>query len=172
MDTTTLPDAASTPQTATLRWMLSHPARILAQFFGAGLLRPGPGTWGTLAGWVSWLALLQNRSTLWQIAVILAGFLIGCWACHKAGKDLGIADHGSFVIDEVMAFWLMLWLVPTTLFAQSFAFLLFRLFDIFKPPPIRYFDRRLKNGFGVMFDDLLAAFYALLVFAIGQRIFG
>ena len=74
------------------------------------------------------------------------------------------------VWDEMVAFWLVLWFTPDTLWAQAIAFGLFRLFDIVKPPPIRYFDARLKNGFGVMWDDIVAALYALLVLAVLQRV--
>jgi phosphatidylglycerophosphatase A len=90
--------------------------------------------------------------------------------CGKAGRDLGVADHGGIVWDEVVAIWLVLALVPATPMSQLAAFLIFRFFDILKPPPIRHFDTRWKNGFGVMFDDLLAALYTLLLFAIWIRI--
>jgi phosphatidylglycerophosphatase A len=93
-------------------------------------------------------------------------FALGVWACDRTGRDLGVADHGGMVWDEVAAIWLVLALVPAGWVTQGVAFLLFRLFDITKPPPIRQFDARLKNGFGVMFDDLLAALYVLLLFAL------
>jgi phosphatidylglycerophosphatase A len=151
-------------------WMLRHPARIVALGAGSGLLRPAPGTWGTLLGWVTWLMLLQNRPLWLQAAVIAAAFALGTLACNATGKHLRQPDHPAMVIDEIVAFWLILWLVPATLGAQVCAFVVFRLFDIFKPQPIRYFDRRLKNGFGVMLDDALAAFYTLLVFALWARL--
>ena len=87
-------------------------------------------------------------------------------ACGATGRALGVADHGAMVWDEVVAFALVLVFTPDGWLWQAGAFLLFRLFDILKPPPIHYFDRRLKSGFGVMFDDLLAAFYTLLVLAL------
>ena len=88
----------------------------------------------------------------------------GGW--DATGRALGVADHGAMVWDEVVAFALVLVFTPDGWLWQAGAFLLFRLFDILKPPPIHYFDRRLKSGFGVMFDDLLAAFYTLLVLAL------
>ena len=90
----------------------------------------------------------------------------------ETGRDLGAADHGSIVIDEVVAFLAVLYFVGGDPFRAAFAFLLFRIFDIAKPPPIRQLDATLKNGFGVMLDDLLAAAYTLLVFAIAIRVFG
>lgn len=137
--------------------------------FGSGLVRPAPGTWGTLAGWLLWALLLQNRSDAVIALVLVLGFLVGCLACQKAGRDAGVADHGSIVWDEIIAIWLVLWFTPASPGFQLLAVLVFRFFDIIKPPPVRGFDKRLKNGFGVMFDDLLAALYSLLVIAIVVR---
>ena len=94
------------------------------------------------------------------------------WACGKTGRALGVADDGAMVWDEIVAFMLVLVFTPALWQWQAGAFALFRLFDIVKPPPIRYFDRRLKNGFGVMFDDVLAAFYTLLVLAAARIVMG
>ena len=80
-------------------------------------------------------------------------------------------DHGAWVWDEVVAFWLVLCFIPATFAAQAWAFVLFRFFDIVKPPPIRQWDTQLKNGFGVMWDDIVAAFYTLLVIALWTRVF-
>ncbi len=92
------------------------------------------------------------------------------WACGRTGRDLGVSDHGSMNWDEVVAFLLVLLLTPEGLGWQLSAFVLFRFFDVVKPPPIDYFDRTLKGGFGVMFDDLLAAFYALLAMAVARQL--
>lgn len=157
------------------RFMLSHPAHFLAQGFGSGLAPALPGTVGTLFGWLSFSVLSTRWPDLftpfnWAIIIGL-GFVLGIWACHKTGRDLGIADHGSMVWDEIIAFWLVLLLVtPTGFVTQLWAFAWFRFFDMVKPAPIRYFDKRLKGGFGVMWDDLFAAFYTLLVFAIWRII--
>ena len=146
-------------------------AHLIALGFGSGLMRIAPGTWGTLFGWVTFNYLLASLSSYTQAWVIAAAFAVGVWACGKAGKALGVIDHGAWVWDEIVAFWLILWLIPSGFTAQLWAFVLFRLFDIVKPPPIRYFDTQLKNGFGVMFDDLLAAAYTLLVIALWHRLF-
>lgn len=156
-------------------FMLKHPAHLLAQGFGSGLARIMPGTFGTLFGWLSFNVLLSRWPeifTPWNWLIIIAtGFLIGIWACAKTGRDLGIADHGSMVWDEIIAIWLvMLFVTPADIWTQFFAFLLFRFFDMVKPPPINYFDRTVKGGFGVMLDDLVAAFMTLLTLAIWRTI--
>jgi phosphatidylglycerophosphatase A len=97
------------------------------------------------------------------LLVTAGAFLLGIWACAITGRHLGVADHGGMVWDEIVAMWLVLIFTPASIAMWLVAFGLFRFFDILKPWPIRWFDRRLKNGFGVMFDDVLAAIYALLV---------
>ena len=156
----------------TLRWMLGHPARIIAFGFGSGLIRPAPGTWGTLFGWLTFAFFSRWLEGAWLLVPAAAAFLIGIAVCGKAGRDLGVADHGGIVWDEVAAIWLVLALIPDTPWSQLAGFLVFRFFDILKPPPIRYFDSHWKNGFGVMFDDLLAALYTLLLLALYYRIAG
>lgn len=158
------------PSRPTLSWVFQSPARIFAFGFGSGLIRPAPGTWGTLAGWLIWAVVLRHMSDGPIAFLLVLAFLYGCWVCHRAGRDLGVSDHGGIVWDEMVAIWLVLWLSPDSLGAQAMAFFLFRGFDIIKPPPIRYFDRRWSNGFGVMWDDLLAAGYTLLVMAILVRL--
>lgn len=166
----TFPDPSLNPiQRPTLDWVVKKPWRLIAFGGGTGILRPGPGTWGTVLAWVLWVLGLHVLTDV-QMAVFLpVTFFIGCWACHRTGYDLGVSDHGGMNWDEMVAFWLVLWLIPQTWLAQSIAFVLFRFFDILKPPPIRYFDRRLHNGFGVMWDDLLAAGYTLLLMAVLVR---
>ena len=142
-----------------------HPAHFIAFGGGAGLSPVAPGTAGTLAAFpLFWVVdyFLDPVKLLWLIAAL---FLIGIWACNVTGKALGDHDHGGMVWDEVVAFLLVLVFTPNNLIWQAFAFLLFRLFDIIKPPPIRYYDNKLRGGFGVMFDDLLAAFFTLLCLA-------
>jgi phosphatidylglycerophosphatase A len=99
--------------------------------------------------------------------IIVAGFAIGIWACERTGRAMGVSDHGSMVWDEIIAFWLvLLFIMPAGFSAQLWAFVLFRFFDMVKPPPIRFFDKHVKGGFGVMWDDIVAAFYTLLLFAL------
>jgi phosphatidylglycerophosphatase A len=146
----------------------SHPAHVVALGFGAGLAPFAPGTAGTAAAWpVGWL--LAGMHPLLGLALIAVLFALGVWACELTGRHLGVPDHGSMVWDEIVAFLLILAIVPRTFAWQAAAFVLFRLFDIAKPPPIRWFERRYRGGFGVMFDDIIAAGYALLVLAAAKR---
>jgi len=152
--------------------MWRQPAHIIALGAGAGLAPAAPGTVGTLLAFpLYWLLAAFSTSTM-ALALLGAAFVLGVWACGATGRALGVADHGAMVWDEIVAFAVVLVFTPPGWQWQLGAFLLFRFFDIVKPPPIRYFDRRLKNGFGVMFDDLLAAGYTLLVLAVGQRLLG
>ena len=104
-----------------------------------------------------------------ELAIFLAVSLIGgVYAIHLTGKALGEADHGSIVWDEIVPFWIILALGPDNFKYQAAAFILFRLFDIIKPPPARYFDKYVKNGLGVMADDLIAALYTLGALYVAQ----
>lgn len=159
----------------TARFMWSHPAHVLAQGFGSGLTRWMPGTFGTLFAWLTYTVLTGRWPQLFTppvwAGIIGIGFIVGIWACERTGQDLGIADHGSMVWDEIIAFWLVLLLVtPADGATQLWAFVWFRFFDMVKPPPIGWFDRRFKGGFGVMWDDIVAAFFTLLVFALWRAL--
>nr|WP_226954117.1 phosphatidylglycerophosphatase A [Mesopusillimonas faecipullorum] len=149
---------------------MASPARWFAFGFGSGLIKPGPGTWGTLLAWGIWVLAWTNLSDLVMGLLLAWFFAYGCWICQLTGKAMGRADHSGMVWDEMVAFWLVLWLIPESLAMQAIAFVLFRFFDIVKPPPIAYFDARLKNGLGVMWDDILAAGYTLLAIAILTRL--
>ena len=148
----------------------SHPAHAIAFGFGAGLSPLAPGTAGTALGWAIGWGLGAAHSWVFFLAVVVL-FLVGLWACEVTGRHLGVADHGAMVWDEVVAFLLVLVIVPRELGWQAAAFVLFRFFDIAKPPPIRQFERRYGGGFGVMFDDIVAAAYTLLVLAVAKRAF-
>jgi len=175
-DSTTASSAVSPAISPTFRFMLSHPAHIVAQGFGSGLSPIMPGTAGTLFGWLVYVEL----TSLWPEvftpaawgALIVAGFALGVAACRKTGHALGVDDHGSLVWDEVVAFWLVLQFIGSGGWrVQLTGFVLFRFFDMVKPPPIRHFDRNLKGGFGVMWDDIMAAFYTLLAMALLRVLF-
>lgn len=173
--TTLEPGQAAYISRPNARFMLSHPAHFLAQGFGSGLSQLMPGTSGTLFAWLSFAVLTLRWPDIFTpfnwAAIVGIGFAVGIWACSKTGRDLGIADHGSMVVDEIIAFWLVLiFLMPASFLTQLSAFLWFRFFDMVKPAPIGYFDRHLKGGFGVMFDDIVAAFYTLLIFALWRAI--
>ncbi|MEQ1772707.1 MAG: phosphatidylglycerophosphatase A [Burkholderiales bacterium] len=163
---------AEGPLPATARFVYAHPAHCIAFAGGIGLAPFAPGTFGTLLAFPLFAMLAAYSGTIIQIFVFIMFFLIGTWACHTAGRALGVADHGGMVWDETVAFLLVLIFTPAGWAWQIAAFALFRFFDIVKPPPIRHFDRTLKNGFGVMFDDLLAAGYTLLVLALAKILIG
>ncbi len=141
-------------------FLFKHPAHFLALGFGTGLAKFAPGTWGTLLGFPLFLCIAP-----FNIAVqIFAGaifFAIGVYLCDVTGDNLGVPDHGSIVWDEIVGMAIVLIFTPFNWFWWLLAFILFRLFDIWKPFPIRQLDAKLKNGFGVMLDDLLAAVYAI-----------
>jgi phosphatidylglycerophosphatase A len=149
----------------------SHPAHIIAFGFGAGLSPFAPGTAGTLLAWAIGGFVINDYPPGVLLAAIAACFVIGVWACGVTGRHLGVADHGAMVWDEVVAFMLVLVVLPSSLGWQAAGFVLFRFFDILKPPPIRWFERRYHGGFGVMFDDLLAAGYTLLCLSVARRLF-
>lgn len=154
----------------TLRFLFLHPAHFIALGFGAGLSRFAPGTFGTLVAIPIALALHAFAGDTGYLVATAALLGVGVWAAHVTGRALGAPDHGSIVIDEVVAFLIVLFFAGTTPLRIAVAFGLFRFFDIVKPPPIRQLDAALKSGVGVMLDDLVAALYALVVFAVGQRV--
>ena len=160
------------PTRPTKAFIRSRSAYFIAFGGGTGLSRIAPGTIGTLAAFpLFWIMgyFFDPPAFLVLIAVM---FLVGVWACGVTGRALGNHDHGGMVWDEITAFLLVLFFTPPFLVWQVFAFLLFRLFDIIKPPPIGYYDRKLRGGFGVMFDDLLAAFLTLLCLAAAWKALG
>ncbi|MFZ9070341.1 MAG: phosphatidylglycerophosphatase A [Burkholderiaceae bacterium] len=165
---------------------LQHPAHVLAFGFGSGLSRRGPGTVGTLWAWLSFVVM----SAVWPVWVLwlitFAGLVAGIWICQVTGRALGVSDHSAIVWDEIVAFWLVLLMLPSPAdpyFSaihmgwpawqwQALAFALFRFFDIAKPPPIDWVDARVKGGLGVMADDLLAAVMTLMTMAVLARWLG
>lgn len=156
----------------TRQFLISHPAHLIALGFGAGLSRMAPGTVGTLWAWASFLVLQIWWSPFEMGVLIAASLLVGWWACTLTARHMGVADPGAIVWDEVVAFWLVLWLVtPTTFWGQLGAFLLFRFFDAAKPGPVAWADSLFKGfgwrgSWGILFDDLVAAFCTLLVIAL------
>jgi len=156
------------------RALLATPAGWLACGFGSGLTPLAQGTFGSLAALLPWLWL--RELPLWSyLVVLLVGFAVGVWACDVAGRVLGVDDHRSLVWDEFIGQWIALipLLLPSLLPASGFqwwmlalGFALFRLFDVWKPWPIRWLDRRVKGGMGVMIDDVTAGVFAAVVLAL------
>ena len=156
----------------TLRLLLSHPAHFISLGFGAGLSPWAPGTVGTLLAWVLYPLIRTPLSEFVFLALLASFFLAGVLAAERTGRALGVPDHGGIVWDEMVAIWLVLLFTPAGLLWQVVAVALFRFFDIAKPPPVRWADRSFKGGFGVMFDDIVAAGYTLLVLAVLVHLLG
>lgn len=156
----------------TVRFTFAHPARLIALGFGTGLAPVAPGTFGTLLAFPIYMLLDRWLDPLALLVLIAAFFAIGVWACARTGRDLGVADHGAMNWDEVVAMMLILLIIPAGWEWWAFAFFAFRFFDVVKPPPIRHIDRTMKGGLGVMFDDIVAAFYTLLLIAAAKRLLG
>ena len=153
-----------------LRFLIAHPAHFIACGFGSGLSPKAPGTAGTLAAWALFPLLGSALGEAALLGLLAVFFALGVVVAERTGRDLGVSDHGAIVWDEMVPFWLILVLTPKSWIWQAAAFVLFRFFDIVKPPPVRWADRRVKGGFGVMLDDLISAGYALLVLALFKRL--
>ncbi len=146
------------PELAALK--LSNPLHLLALGFGTGLSPVMPGTMGTLAAIPLYL-LIQGLSAPWYLLILVLGFIAGIWICNAATRAIGRHDHGAIVWDEIIGFGITMFAAPTGGWWILAGFVLFRLFDIVKPWPIRWFDRRIHGGFGIMFDDVIAGLFAL-----------
>jgi phosphatidylglycerophosphatase A len=145
---------------------LRDPAALLATWFGAGLLPKAPGTWGSLAALpFAWLIVSVGGGTALAIAILLV-FALGWWAAERTAQAIGLEDPGCIVIDEVAGQWLVLLATPPDVLHYLIGFLLFRIFDIKKPWPVGWADRHIKGGLGIMFDDVLAGIYGLIVMAL------
>jgi len=151
------------------RALLATPAGWIACGLGSGLAPVAQGTFGSLAAILPWL-LLRELSLPLNLLVIVLGFALGVWACNVAGRALGVDDHRALVWDEFVGQWIAL--LPALLapwWAIVLGFALFRLFDVWKPWPIRVFDRRLHGGLGVMVDDVVAGSFAAVVLGLLLR---
>ena len=164
------------PQRPSSAFLLSHPAHLIALGFGSGLSPKAPGTMASLWAWLAWLVMAPSFSPVGQGIVVLASILLGWWACKRTIDQLDTADPGYVVWDEIVAIWLILWLVmPAGFWEQLAAFALFRFFDAAKPGPVAWADGAYKGwgwrgAWGILFDDLVAAFCTLLVIALWRFI--
>lgn len=147
--------------TPSLQFLLCHPSHFIALGFGTGLSKKAPGTFGTIVG-LPLFGMLSFTPESTHFMTLAFLFAIGIPLCTKTGNALGVSDHGSIVWDEIVAMMLVLKFTPANPLWWGIAFVLFRIFDIWKPAPIRQCDAKLKGGFGVMFDDLVAAIYAIV----------
>jgi len=168
------------PRRATWRFMGLHPLRLIALGFGSGLAPKAPGTFGTLMGWASWLLiehLFAPPPMAWA-AIIGVGFLVGWWACTHTARAMAVSDPSAVVWDEIIAFWIILAVtLPVGALGQLILFGLFRVFDAVKRGPVGWADAQFKprpgalpswpQGFGIIFDDLVAAVCVLVVWFAG-----
>lgn len=175
--------ALAAPRKPSVGLLLSHPAHFIAFGAGSGLSPKAPGTVGTLWAWASFLVLERwwgpgPQADLRWALLIGVGTLVGWWASTHTARTLRVADPGSVVIDEILAFWLVLWVVsPTGFWGQALAFGLFRYFDAAKPGPVAWADGLFKHrkgqpiswaqGMGILLDDYVAALCTLMVLALG-----
>ena len=142
--------------------ILTNPVHCLAFGFGSGLAPKAPGTVGTLMAVVLYLLLSQLPLLVYAVVVLVA-FIMGIYLCGKTADDLGVHDHPGIVWDEFVGFWITMFAVPAGWLWLVIGFALFRLFDIWKPWPIKLFDKTMKTGLGIMIDDVLAGVYALVL---------
>lgn len=140
--------------------ILSNPIHCLAFGFGSGLAPKAPGTFGTLAA-VPLFLLMSSLSLSEYLFVVIFASVAGIYFCDKTAKDLRVHDHPGIVWDEFVGFWITMIAVPVTWWSLVLGFVLFRLFDIWKPWPIKWVDKHVHGGFGIMLDDVLAGLLAL-----------
>ncbi|NKB46742.1 MAG: phosphatidylglycerophosphatase A [Legionellales bacterium] len=134
-----------------------HPVYWLACGLGTGCLPKAPGTWGTLLAVVIYYLALRHFSAAGYLLIVLLALVVGIYLCDRTGKQLGQSDHPAIVWDEMVGWWLAVWLIPSDAWGwMVISVVLFRIFDICKPWPIGWVDRRVKGGLGVMLDDVIA----------------
>lgn len=148
-----------------MKFNLTKPHHLLATGFGAGLLKPAPGTWGTLAAIPFIYCMHQFNDIIYWFITVVAGVL-GVWICGQCAKDIGEHDHESIVWDEFVGLFITLSCVDVTLLNVFLGFILFRFFDIVKPWPIVWLDEHVDGGLGIMMDDIIAGLMALLVLQV------
>lgn len=140
--------------------LLRNPLHLLSLGFGSGLAPVAPGTFGTLVA-VPFYLLLAQLSLPWYLLAVNLGFAIGVYICQYTSDALGVHDHGGIVWDEFVGYWITMIAVPFAWQWILLGFVLFRGFDIVKPWPVKIADKKIKGGFGIMLDDVLAGLYAL-----------
>ncbi|AJD49520.1 phosphatidylglycerophosphatase A [Isoalcanivorax pacificus W11-5] len=141
---------------------MRNPVHFLAFGFGSGLAPKAPGTFGTLAALPVWYGLAQLPPWGYLLGTLLV-IAVGPWLCGRTSRDMGVHDHGGIVWDEIAGFLITMMLAPVSLTSAVLGFLLFRFFDVVKPWPIGWLDRRVHGGTGIMLDDLVAGVYAALL---------
>lgn len=148
-----------------LQSVWKNPIHFVACGFGVGTIPIIPGTFGTLVGVVLYLMLVRLPLVAYLIITIIL-LIAGIYLCERTNRDLGTEDHPAAVWDEIASFPIVMIAIPFTWYYLLMGFVLFRIFDIWKPWPIRWFDRNVHGGFGVMLDDVIAALFAWVILFI------
>lgn len=151
------------------RWN-NHWVHFLAFGLGSGAAPKAPGTFGTLAA-IPFYVLLAQLPVMTYTLVIIAAFIFGVYLCEQASKDMGVHDHGGIVWDEFVGYWIAMIALPFHWAWIIAGFVLFRVFDILKPWPISWLDKRVHGGFGIMIDDVIAGIFAAVILQIAYRFF-
>jgi phosphatidylglycerophosphatase A len=149
--------------------LLKHPVHWLAFGFGAGLSPNAPGTFGTLIA-VPIVAVVMSFGWNVHLAFTVAAFLAGIWICGESARRLGVHDHPGIVWDEIVGFSVTMLAAPPTWYWLLAGFVLFRIFDIWKPWPIREADHRLHGGLGIMLDDVIAGIFAAAILLVSTTV--
>ena len=145
--------------------MLLNPFHLLSLGFGSGLAPKMPGTMGTVVG-VLLFILLPELNWLFYLGITVLAFIVGVFLCEYTAKALNVHDHPGIVWDEIVGYFITMFMVPKTWLWILAGFILFRLFDILKPWPISIADKKVSGGFGIMLDDVIAAIFALIIIQI------
>jgi len=145
--------------------MLLNPVHFFALGFGSGLTPKLPGTAGTLVGVLIFI-LIPDMSWIAYLVIVVCGFLFGIFCCGYTARILNVHDHNSIVWDEIIGYMITMFMVPKEWIWILTGFILFRIFDILKPWPISFIDRRIESGLGIMLDDVIAAFFSLAIIQI------
>ena len=150
-----------------------NPVHCLAFGFGAGLSPKAPGTVGTLVAIPLHFLLLEIAFSVYlYIGIVVAAFLAGIYLCGRTARDIGVHDHGGIVWDEFVGYWITMFLVPVTWYWVLAGFAAFRFFDIVKPWPVGWLDKKVQGGFGIMLDDVIAGLYAAIVIQTAMYLTG
>ncbi len=155
---------------ATPKSIWTNPIHFIAFGFGSGAMPKAPGTWGTVVGVVLYYGLSHFSLPIYA-TITIASFIIGIWICGKTAKDIGVHDHPGIVWDEIVGYFITMFALPNTWPWMLAGFILFRFFDILKPPPINLLETKLKGGLAIMADDVLAGVFAWVVLLLVYLIF-
>lgn len=152
------------------QFKITNPVHFLALGFGSGLLRPAPGTWGTLAAVPVYLLFVHFNGFGLPgfLVMVLITFVLGIYLCGKTADDVGVHDHSAIVWDEFVGFFITMIAIAPTAINIMIGFLLFRLFDIWKPLPIGLVDKKVHGGTGIMIDDVIAGVFACVLLHAAQ----